>query len=89
MSIPGFTAHAALRSPGRHRYAADATDAWASRGGGISPQNIECEITIRCINGIRYQTIQCSDGSGSTKALGPCWTSGFDPPVLGPPFHLP
>ncbi|MFC7548379.1 hypothetical protein [Plantactinospora sp. GCM10030261] len=73
MSLPAFTAEAALR-PTATRYVAGGATGTAGRrsAGDIVPQNIACDIEIRCIDGIRYMTTDCPDGSGDTIRLGPC-----------------
>jgi hypothetical protein len=73
MSLPGFTAEAALYTVDDQHYIGGATAAVRlGSSQGIVPQNIECDIYIFCQNGIRYLQRDCPDGSGDTTRIGVC-----------------
>jgi hypothetical protein len=74
MSLPGFTAEAALFRAEDRSHWVGGTVPMGSGGSpqGIVPQGIECDISIRCIDGVRYMTRDCPDGSGETIAIGTC-----------------
>jgi hypothetical protein len=73
MSIPAFTATAALRRIDDRHYGGNYSPAHNSKSfEAIFPQNVPCDIAIRCIDGVRYMTTDCPDGSGDTIAIGSC-----------------
>jgi hypothetical protein len=86
MSVPGFTAEAALYRSGDQNYIGGATAAVTpAPSQGIVPQHIECDIFIYCKDGIRYLKRDCPDGSGDTTMIGVCWIPwpwGWTPPRL-------
>jgi hypothetical protein len=83
MSVPGFTAEATLYRVGDLNYIGIGTAAVTPASSqGIVPQNIECDIYIFCVDGIRYLKRDCPDGSGDTTKIGVC-----PPPPPPPPSH--
>lgn len=71
MSVPGFTAEAALYRRGDQNYVGRAT-ATVAPSQGVIPQSIDCDIYIFCQDGIRYLKRDCPDGSGDTTRIGVC-----------------
>lgn len=73
MSLPGFRAEASLLRVGDRRYiGATKTAVKLESSQMVVPQGFECDYAVRCINGIRYLTTDCEDGSGDTVAIGIC-----------------
>ena len=71
MAIPGFSAEASLASTSKVRWIGAAA-VQKPTGQGIVPQNIECDIYITCVDGIRYLVRDCPDGSGEETVIGVC-----------------
>jgi hypothetical protein len=91
MSVPGFTAEAVLgRSGDRRQHSGSGAGLDKSaRSQGIVPQNIECDIYIACVDGIRYLVRDCSDGSGDETPIGTCprpWWLALAPYIYHPWF---
>jgi hypothetical protein len=89
MSLPGFTATAALSGVGDRHYRRSAPAAVKlSSSQSIVPQhlppgdtdpppsppdNTNCDISVRCIGGRQYWTVDCPDGAGSSYWGGRCF----------------
>jgi hypothetical protein len=80
MTGPGFTAEASLSSwvDRRHTGRTDVTAAESSRE--VVPANIECDIYITCVDGIKYLVRDCPDGSGGETRIGVCPTPWWKRP---------
>lgn len=93
MSLPGFTAEAALARTGkRQHHLNDRDGSMPSRG--IVPQNIECDYYIVCVDGLKYLVRDCPDGSGDESVIGTCpkprprpWWIEFGPYIRHPWFE--
>jgi hypothetical protein len=89
MSLPGFTAAAALPGVADQHYIRSAPAAVKlSSIQGIVPQNIpptdddpppspaentNCDISVRCIGGRQYWTVDCPGGAGDNYGGGRCF----------------
>jgi hypothetical protein len=89
MSLPGFTAAAALsRVPDQHYIPSAVTAVKLSSAQSIVPQHIppvdpdpsgssqgntNCDISVRCIYGRQYWTLDCPDGGGGSYWGGWCF----------------
>jgi hypothetical protein len=79
MSLPAFTAEAALSRTGDRHYVGGAPAGEPRSTQAIVPQNVPCDIAIRCINGRLYMTTDCPGGAGETIVIGECARPMFRP----------
>ncbi len=99
MAMPGFSAEASLATMSKGRWIGAAT-AQKTTGQGVVPQfypngepsePVKCEIEIKCIDGIKYSVISCSDGLEFKTEIGVCpprpwWAQPFHYWVSHPEF---